>query len=88
MDSRDKQPKYDINKVDFEWIEQQTSAKELHKAYEALKEDGGYVHLEKALVDKLKSLDPAFKRRIESDKLTSEEQQILAEDLNSFFKEI
>lgn len=46
IDPRDRESKYDINRIDFGWIEKETSAKELHKAYEAIKEDGGYVHLE------------------------------------------
>ena len=35
-------------------------------AYEALKEDGGFPDLMRAAENKLKELDPAFKRKIES----------------------
>ena len=59
MDPRDCKPKYDIEKVDFEWVEKTNNVKELKLALRALIEDkGGYVQLEKAIQDKIESLDP------------------------------
>ena len=43
-------------------------------AYEALKEDGGFPDLLLAAENKLKELDPVFKRRIEGDKISYEEK--------------
>jgi hypothetical protein len=88
IDSRDKKLKYDINRVDFEWVEEQTKPKELHQAYEALKEDGGFPDLIKACEKKLKEIDPAFKRKMEGDKLTFDEQRILSEDISNFITEM
>ena len=73
MDSRNVKHTYDINKVDFNFVEKTESVKELTKAYKAIKEDGGFHDLQRALEEKLKTLDPAFKRRIEDTKLTYDE---------------
>ena len=32
-DPRERVPKYDISKVDFKWVKEQTKTKELMKAY-------------------------------------------------------
>jgi hypothetical protein len=59
MDPRDQKPKFDIEKIDFEWVEKTNNLKELKSAMKALIEDkGGYVQLEKALQDKIELLDP------------------------------
>lgn len=63
-------PKYDIGRVDFEFVEKCEDKKELLLAYEGLKEDGGFRDLERAVENKLKKLDPVFKRRIEGDRLS------------------
>ena len=88
QDSREKNHAYDINKVDFEWVEQQTNAKELHMAYQAIKEDGGFFDLERALENKLKSLDPVFKKKMDSGHITNEEQKALNEEIHQFLNEM
>jgi hypothetical protein len=45
VDSRNKRPSYDLLKVDYNWVENSTDKKELLKAFEALKEDGGFPDL-------------------------------------------
>lgn len=45
MDSRNIKHTYDINKVDFNFVERTDNVKELTKAYKAIKEDGGFVDL-------------------------------------------
>lgn len=60
MDPRDAKPKYDLDKIDFEWVASTNSVKELKKALRALQDDkGGYVELEKAIEEKIVLLDPA-----------------------------
>jgi glutaredoxin-related protein len=60
MDPRDQKPKFDLDKIDFEWVASTESAKELKKALKALQDDkGGYVELEKAIEEKILLLDPS-----------------------------
>jgi hypothetical protein len=59
MEPRDSKPKFDLNKIDFEWVAQTNNIKELKAAYRALIEDqGGFVDLERTLKEKIESLDP------------------------------
>ena len=58
MDPRVRKPDFDILKVDFEWVSQTNNVKELHQALKALKEEGGYEALERAVSEKLAQLDP------------------------------
>lgn len=60
-DPRDRKSTYDLYKVDYPWVDKQTSKKELKMAYFALKEDGGFPDLMRHTLKKLKSLDPNFK---------------------------
>lgn len=60
MDPRDAKPKFDLEKIDFEWVASTNNVKELKKALRALQDDkGGYVELEKAIEEKIVLLDPA-----------------------------
>ena len=73
-DQRSSEQKYDLSRVDFDWVEKCKNAKELAQAYEALVEDGGFYDLTKAVETKLKTIDPAFKRKIENtNKLNDDE---------------
>lgn len=72
-DSRDHRPNYDLNRIDFEWVAKSEDKKELHKAYKALKEDSGFPDLMRAVEEKLKGLDPIFRRKVEGDKVTHED---------------
>jgi hypothetical protein len=86
-DARDRKINYDLNRVDYEWVEKQTNVKELKLAYDALEIDGCFPDLMKTVGDKICSLDPKFKRRMEGDKaLSAEEQQALNDDIFSFLE--
>lgn len=50
--------KYNIEKVDYEWVRTSTDIKELLKAYEALKEDAGFPDLMRAVGKRIVELDP------------------------------
>jgi hypothetical protein len=65
--------KYDLNRVDYEWVDKTSDKKELIKAYEALKEDNGFPDLLKAVENKLKELDPSFKRKVEGQHISLED---------------
>ena len=60
-DPRDRKPTFDLYKVDYKWIEKETSKRELKGAYKALTEDGGFPDLLKAVVKRLKVVDPSFR---------------------------
>ena len=66
QDPRERKIDYDLGKVDYNWVEKQTDQKELRKALSALKEDGGFPHLAKAIEKRMGELDPAFKRRLDA----------------------
>lgn len=58
-------PKFDLNKIDYTWIEKTSNLKELRLAYEELELDGGFPDLLKTLRNRIGELDPVFKRRVE-----------------------
>ena len=66
QDPREKKIDYDLQKVDFDWVNKTEDKKELSKALAALKEDSGFPHLTEAVERRLAELDPAFKRRLDS----------------------
>lgn len=57
---------YDINKIDYEWIERESNVKELKAGYDALEIDGCFPDLLRALGNKICEYDPKFKFRMES----------------------
>ena len=73
-DPRDRRPKFDLYKVDFNWVAKETSKKELKGAYYALLEDKGYPDLLKAVRDRLKTLDPKFKTAEDFNNVTPAEE--------------
>jgi sperm-associated antigen 1 len=79
-------PKYNIEKISFEWVEECKDRKEIKKAYEAIKADGGYYDLEQALKNKLASLDPSFNRRINEKPLTKEEKENIDTEMDMFLR--
>lgn len=86
-DARDRKINYDLNRVDYEWVEKQSNVKELKQAYEALEIDGCFPDLMKTVGEKICTLDPKFKRRMEGEKqLTAEEQKAVDEDIFSFLE--
>jgi hypothetical protein len=57
MDTRLLKQDFDILQVDFEWVAKTDSLRQLRRAQEVVKREGGYAMLEKALADKISSLD-------------------------------
>merc|ERR1712194_863429 len=84
---RPKQHTFDINKIDYEWIEANHNKKELKLAYDALEEDGYFSDLLQKLGEKICLLDPSFARRMgcQKDQISAEEKAALNSDLNDFF---
>jgi hypothetical protein len=66
QDPRDRKIDYDLGKVDYDWVANQTDQKELRKALAALREDAGFPHLTKEVEKRLGELDPAYKRRMDA----------------------
>lgn len=81
-----KKSTYPIDKISFEWVEKCTDRKECKKAYEALKEYGGFWDLENALKKKLAELDPTFRRRIDQKPLSKEEKITIDDEIDVFLK--
>ena len=82
MDPRDRRPAFDILQVDFEWVKKTNSVKELRKALAALKEEGGYLDLEREIERKLETISPQPKRP--DNQLTSQEKRQLDQDLQAW----
>lgn len=86
-DARPRKHLFDINKIDYGWIEQTNKVKELKLAYDALEEDGYFPDLLKTLGEKIVTLDPAFARRLDAGapQVSPEEARALNSELNDFF---
>ena len=52
------QPKYNLDRVDFEWVSKTTDVKELLKAFDALRDDAGFPDLTRAVGERIVKLDP------------------------------
>ena len=77
--------KFDIYRIDYDWIEKTESKKDLSLAYEALEEDGGFPELLKTLEKKLIKVDPVFARRVEGRlKLSEEQSRLINDDMDQF----
>lgn len=76
--------KYNIDKISFEWVEECKDRKECKRAYEAIKNYGGFYDLEQALKKKLAELDPTFRRQIDEKPLTKEEKEDIDNDIAKF----
>ena len=66
QDPRDKKIDDDLNRVDLEWVSKTEDKKELSLALAALREDGGFPDLTKAVEKRLGVLDPVYKRRMDA----------------------
>ena len=88
MDPRDRKPVYDLYKVDYAWVEKQTSKKELKLAYKALDDDKGYPDLQAAVKKKLKQLDPSFKTAEDFNNYTPAEERAANDDVLAFLDEM
>ena len=87
VEGRPRKYNFDINKIDYDWIEKTTKVKELKLAYDALEEDGYFPDLLKALGERIVSLDPAFARRIDAGAthVSPEEAAALKTEFDDFF---
>ena len=74
QDSRNKKPSYDLLRVDYNWVESCSDKKELLKAFEALKEDGGFPDLQKTVAKKIALIDPSLRFRVLGDDRVSFEE--------------
>lgn len=81
-----KPKKYNIEKISFEWVAQTNDKKEIKKAYEAIKAEGGYYDLEMELKKKLAELDPTFRKQINTKPLSRAEQDEIEADMDRFLK--
>ena len=88
MDPRDRKPIYDLYKVDYNWVKNQTSKKELKLAYRALDEDKGFPDLQAAVKKKLKELDPNFKTAEDFNNYTPAEERAANDDVLAFLDEM
>lgn len=88
QDPREKKTDFDLQRVDFIWVEKTTDRKELAQALAALIEDGGFPDLQKAVEAKLSEVDPAFRRRVEANNISYETKQAVNEDIASFLSDI
>lgn len=79
--------KFDIYKVDYRWIELQTNKRELKLAYDAVKEDGGFPDLLKAIREKLRVVDPAFKTTEDFNNFSSEYAKEVNSDVMEFLRQ-
>jgi chorismate mutase len=62
--------------------------KELAKALAALKEDNGFPHLQEAVEKRLAELDPAFKRKLESQNVSAATMSEISQDISEFLDDI
>ena len=86
VEGRERKHLFDINKIDYAWIEQTNKLSELKLAYNALEEDGYFPDLLRTLGERIITLDPAFARRVHGEtQVSSAEAAALNSELNDFF---
>ena len=77
-----------INSISYEWLEKTNNPKLLKKAIRLLKEDGGYFpDLEKAIDQKLQTLDLKYKKYKETENITQEDINKAKEEMLKFEEE-
>ena len=80
--------KLDINMISYEWLDKTTDPKLLKKGIRLLKEDGGYFpDLEKAIDEKLKTVDLKYKKRKETENVSQEDIDKCKSELLKFEEE-
>ena len=87
-DPRDRKPQFDLYKVDYKWVEQQTSEKELKAAFKELTIDGGFPDLLKAVRERLRVVDPSFKTTADFNNYTHADEQEANADVMNFLDEM
>ena len=86
-DPRNRKHKFDIYKIDYAWIDKETSKKELRGAYNCLKDDGGFPDLQAYCLKKLKSVDKTFKTADDFNNATPEEIAAANSDITDFLNQ-
>ena len=86
-DPRNRKHKFDIYKIDYAWIDKETSKKELRGAYQCLKDDGGFPDLQKYCLTKLKQVDKTFKTEDDFNNATPEEIAAANDDVLDFLNQ-
>ena len=80
--------KLDINAISYEWLEKTSDPKLLKKAIRLLKEDGGYFpELEKAIDEKLQTIDLKYKKHKETENISQEDVEKCKEEMLKFEEE-
>ena len=85
---RGRQGAFDLYKVDYKWIEEQSSLKELKKAIRALEQDQGFPDLLAAVKNKLKELDTSFKTTEDFNNYTPAEERAAQDEVMAFLDEM
>jgi len=84
-DPRERKIDFDLNRVDYEWIEKTSKVKDLKKAWYALEQDAYFPDLQRACGEKIIQLDPSFRRVVEGEqKLSAAEEADINNDLLDF----
>ena len=77
-----------LNSISYEWLEKTKDPKLLKKAIRLLKEDGGYFpDLEKAIDQKLQTLDLKYKKYKETENITQEDIDKAKQEMLKFEEE-
>jgi len=92
MDARNFNTGFDLNKVDYDWIEKTSNVKDLRAAYDALELDGYFPDLMKACGERvlvLKPSDTTFRMRfLGAPKISAAEEKAVTDDLFSFLEDV
>ena len=86
-DPRDRKHKFDIYKIDWKWVDNQTSKKELRGAYNCLKEDGGFPDLMAYTLKRLKEVDKSFKTTEDFNNATPQDIKAANDDVLDFLNQ-
>ena len=86
-DPRNRKHKFDIFKIDYKWVDNENSKKELKGAYNCLKDDGGFPDLQAYVLKKLKQVDKNFKTAEDFNNATPEEIKAANNDVLDFLNQ-
>ena len=80
--------KLDLNAISYEWLDKTNDPKLLKKAIRLLKEDGGYFpDLEKAIDEKLQTIDLKYKKHKEAENVSQEDLEKCKQEMLKFEEE-
>lgn len=90
IETRTRVPKFDINRIDYGWIEKNSNVKEMKLAYEELEMDGCFPDLLKTLGKRISTFDARFGSRMNGNeqKLSAEEENAINDDMMNFLSNI